>query len=447
MEMHISLLLELEKRLRRADSPAQLYYTIVNQTHYCLPYTQSVLLTDCPLHHVQVTAASDIPVIDYTSPFIQWIESLSKAVIPEQTDVKVREIRKNAVTEKLSESWCEMSPDYLLWIPLRDVSERNRTPAHLLLFRDTPWTESEKIVAEHLSDSMGHALLALHRPGFLTSLLARVKMRKVVGLTALVLFALLWLPVRLTTLAPVEVIAKEPFVVSAPINGVIRAVVVEPNAVVEPGRLLVEFEDAELKSKFEVAEQTLNVALAELKTIEQSGFMDPALKSQMAELEARVKLRTAERNFAAEKLAKTSLRAKGHGVAVLEDPNIWKGRPVDVGERILLLASPDQLELEILLPVKDSIALKDAAEVRLFFDYEPLNVWKGTVRHASYSPTLTPEDQMAYRLIAELNPEESSKSLPRIGMQGTAKLYGEQVSLFFLLFRRPITAVRQWLGW
>jgi hypothetical protein len=31
-------------------------------------------------------------------------------------------------------------------------------------------------------------------------------------------------------------------------------------------------------------------------------------------------------------------------------------------------------------------------------------------------------------------------------LQGTAKMYGERVSVFFYLFRRPISYVRQLLG-
>ena len=38
-------------------------------------------------------------------------------------------------------------------------------------------------------------------------------------------------------------------------------------------------------------------------------------------------------------------------------------------------------------------------------------------------------------------------AIPRIGLRGTAKVYGEKVSLFYYLFRRPITYLRQHLGW
>ena len=36
--------------------------------------------------------------------------------------------------------------------------------------------------------------------------------------------------------------------------------------------------------------------------------------------------------------------------------------------------------------------------------------------------------------------------LPRIGLRGTAKVYGSKVSLFYYLFRKPITFMRQLIG-
>ena len=49
----------------------------------------------------------------------------------------------------------------------------------------------------------------------------------------------------------------------------------------------------------------------------------------------------------------------------------------------------------------------------------------------------------AYRVTAELIDNDVP---PRIGLRGTAKIFGEEVKLFFFLFRKPIIFVRQTLG-
>ena len=50
---------------------------------------------------------------------------------------------------------------------------------------------------------------------------------------------------------------------------------------------------------------------------------------------------------------------------------------------------------------------------------------------------------MAYRVTAQL---VDTNNTPRIGLRGTAKIFGEEVRLFFYLFRKPVIFVRQTLG-
>ena len=42
---------------------------------------------------------------------------------------------------------------------------------------------------------------------------------------------------------------------------------------------------------------------------------------------------------------------------------------------------------------------------------------------------------------------DAQDAAPRIGLRGTARIYGGDTTLFYYLLRRPITAARQWLGW
>ncbi|MBQ0783348.1 MAG: HlyD family efflux transporter periplasmic adaptor subunit, partial [Amphritea sp.] len=304
--------------------------------------------------------------------------------------------------------------------------------------------EAESGIGIHIGNSAGHALFALRRQQSLfRGILPQLLKRKVlfVSLAVLVLF----IPVRLSTLAPVEVIPKDPYVVAAPLDGVVEAVTVHPNQVIKKGDLLAHIETNTLESEEAITHQELLVAQAELKTVQQSGFMDPRHKARFAELESQVKLRMIQWQYAQERLSRAEILSDISGVAVLGDPSEWKGRPVKVGERIFLVADPAQVEFEVMLPVKDSIALRPAADVRVFLDNDPLRAWSSRLKHATYEPRPTPDQQVAYRLVVSLLPHEDAP--PRIGLRGTAKIYGERVSLFFYLFRRPITSVRQWLGW
>ncbi len=42
---------------------------------------------------------------------------------------------------------------------------------------------------------------------------------------------------------------------------------------------------------------------------------------------------------------------------------------------------------------------------------------------------------------------DASDSLPRIGLKGVARVYGERSMLGYLLIRKPLRALRRTLGW
>ncbi|MDX1353582.1 MAG: HlyD family secretion protein, partial [Thiomicrorhabdus sp.] len=186
---------------------------------------------------------------------------------------------------------------------------------------------------------------------------------------------------------------------------------------------------------------------AELTTAQRGGFLNKNDKSKLAELQANVDLKATEMAYAKELLQKTQLTAPDAGIVIMNDPKEWEGRPVQIGEKILSIANPKRFELEVQLPVKDFIVLNHKTPVRLFLDSDPLNPLDVNILYMTYMPEVTPQGILAYKLVARFHNDETSLKSVRIGMRGTAKLYGESVTLFYYLFRRPITSVRQWLGW
>ena len=95
-----------------------------------------------------------------------------------------------------------------------------------------------------------------------------------------------------------------------------------------------------------------------------------------------------------------------------------------------------------MMPVKDSITIKEGARVKVFLDIDPMNAIEGKVERFLYEPEKKSEDILAFKVLAFID----DKKLPRIGLRGSAKIYGEDVKLFFYLFRKPITTVRQFIG-
>lgn len=255
----------------------------------------------------------------------------------------------------------------------------------------------------------------------------------------------MFIPVRLSVLAPAEIIPRTPSLVTSPMAGAVKEVLVDPGDYVNKGQLVATLDKTEFNGLYNVAVRELDKAKTELRTVIQAGYVDRKRKSDIAELESQVALKEVERDYAYKRLQQTDLRAQQDGVVILNDPDQWQGRPVVVGERILSIANPEQIQLEVWLPVKDAISLEKGGEVELYLDIDPLNPMLFKVAYASFSAQLTPDQTVSYRVVAE--PAHQKIDPPRIGLRGSAKLYGQQVSLAYYLLRRPITFIRQMLGW
>ena len=131
------------------------------------------------------------------------------------------------------------------------------------------------------------------------------------------------------------------------------------------------------------------------------------------------------------------------GIAIFSDSEDWRGRPVQPGERIMTVANPARIGVTVYVPPQDAVQLSVGGEVTLFLDTAPLSPLKATIVQTSYETTVMPDNSLAYVVKAAL---PISEGFPRIGLRGTAKVYGEKVSLGYYLLRKPIIFLRKSLG-
>jgi multidrug efflux pump subunit AcrA (membrane-fusion protein) len=225
---------------------------------------------------------------------------------------------------------------------------------------------------------------------------------------------------------------------------VVEGILVLPNQVVKTGEPLAQLDRRELESRLENARQTLAAAEAQLRQTRQQALFDERAKAALAELTSHRDQARADTDYLQENLQRTLILAPRDGVAIFDDPSDWIGRPVALGERIMQVADPHDTRLEIQLPVGDAIALQPDAEVRLFLNSQPGSPLLATLERHAYRASAGADGSMAYRLQAQFS--EADPRL-RVGLKGTAKLYGESTLLFNYLLRRPLAALRVYLGW
>lgn len=438
-----SAFLQLERSARHAETVQALDFIVANETRRLVAYRQAAVLEPRPGRRWRLTAVSGVSTLDRDAAYVRWLERVAAALgtgAETAAGARPRPVTAADLPPALARDWGDWAAPQVLWMPL--VAPDGTSVGVLWLARDKPFDAAETVLLERLADAFAHARRALigrrRRPG------SRRRWGRVATLIlAASALAAMAVPVRQSALAPAEVVAADPLVVTAPIDGVVAAMAVAPNQRVEAGDLLVRFDDTEVRSARDVAERTLGVAEAEWRRATQGAFADARSAAQIAVLEARRDLRAAELAYAEARLARVEIRAPRAGVAIYADPDDWVGRPVATGERILTLADPDAARLRIDLAVADAIELESGAPVDLFLDAAPLRPVEARVGSAAYEAEPTPAGVLAYRVEADFVP---AATVPRIGLRGTAKIHGDRVPLGYYLFRRPIAWVRQATG-
>lgn len=439
-EAGLLALLKLEAEARKCVDTSELALLIVNQTRRLVQARQMFVLAR-QRGDMRLVGVTALPVIDRTAPLTQTIESIAAHLESAGQSGKTCEFRIAAYATAGDETAASYPLQDAVWVPF--TGRGGDVFGGVILTRELPWQEREIVIATRLAGTFAHAWQAL-APVQLLSPSSLLPGRRATLVMAAALAVLGFVPVSLTTLAPVEIVPRDPFVVAAPIDGVVENVPVEANSSVEPGTLLVKFESTMLGNKLEVAEREVQVAAARLKTTTQLAFADESGRHELAVARADLQLKIAERDFARDLLSKTEIRAPRAGLAVLGDKKELIGRPMSVGQRILEIADPRQVEARIEVPVADAIILKPGARAKLLLDANPLGSIEAKVTSTSYQARLSDAQVLSFRITAAL--ENSGAASPRLGARGTAQIYGERVPLGFYLLRRPFAKIRQWTG-
>lgn len=439
-----STLLQLEKQARHAETSAELSFIIVNETLRLLNYRQAILWEKGPTGRIRIEAVSGTDRPDLNSPFMVYMRDLLNHLIRQSDRDEIHILQEKDLKEKYRNGWQEWSVGMALWCPL--ITSRGEMPAGLLFARRTAYDKGEIALLERLADAYAHAWQALkYRKRAWRIICPKTGWQKRgMQLLLLAVFVLsMGLPVRLSVLAPAEIVPFGFFIVSSPMNGVIQQFYVQPNQEVKTGQPLFRLEDTAIRNEYEVSEKALAVARAEYKRAAQKAFTDKESRANLLLLKAQIEQKTAQTNYMAEMLARSEIVAPHSGIALFEDIYDQIGKPVVTGEKVLIIADPAQVEAEIRLPVSDAIHLDTGADVLIFLNIEPERPLPAQLRQSSYEAHPTSDGILAFRLKSSLTDKGRT---PRIGLRGTAKIYGKKVTLFYYLMRRPLAALRQYLG-
>lgn len=434
-------LLKIQSEIREVQTTAEMSYLVVNAPRQLLR-AQQIIFTECSSQHQHcVRAVSSVTQVDRSSPMVLWFEGIVAALDRKFGLSEPRQFEAGAFPVGLDSVASSYPLRYLLWVPW--IDRNGQVVAGTLLARTAPWTSAELGVAEQLAAIFAHAWAGFAKSPWQIIGKSRVSRRTIV-LAALLAAALLSVPVSMSALAPVEVAPRDAMIVTSGVEGVVKSVLVEPNQAVKKDQVLLRMVDTTLKNRFEIAEREVVVAETKYKKAAQTAFVDARGRHELGLAQAELGLKISERDYAGELLTRTEIKAEREGVAFFGDTKDLIGRPVAVGEKLMEIASPAHVEFRIDLGVADAIVLRDSARVKIFLDSDPLNPIEARLVRAGYQARVRENQQLAFRLVAEAPPLKATTL--RLGVRGTAQIYSDTVPWGFYLFRRPITAARQWLG-
>jgi hypothetical protein len=430
-------LLQLGQRVRAATSVEALGFVAVNETRLVLNYRQAALWLDGDAR--RVAAISGVPAPDSSAPYVQWLTRLFRALAPVTTP---RVVDVPELPALLAEEWGSWLPAHAMLLPLPHSG--GGPQGVLLLARERPWQSEELALAGELGALFGHGLFALRpRERWWRKSLTRLRQRKLWWRVALGILVVCAIPVRLSALAPAEVTPVDPFVVRSPLDGVIDTLGVKPNQRVSAGELLFDLDATTLRSRYASARKAYETAREEYQQSAQQAVTDDKSRLEMAVRLGDLKQKQVDMDYAADQLARVQVKAERAGVAVFSDVNDWTGKAVTVGEKVLVIADPGKVELTGYLPVGDQIALRQGADVTFYPKASPFSSYHATVDSVAYRAAPTDQGVLAYRVRAHF---DAGADVPRLGLMGSARMYGHRVPLIYMLLRRPLATLRQWLG-
>lgn len=226
--------------------------------------------------------------------------------------------------------------------------------------------------------------------------------------------------------------------VSAPFSGPLEQALVKPGDEILEGQLLARMDGREIR--WELAGTRANLHRA---SRERAGYV-AAHDSGQAEVarldEDRFRIRTALLEHREQNL---EIRSPIAGVIVSGNWEDAIGMPIETGKTLFEVAPLDAMVVELAIAEDDFAHVRVGMPVRMNIDAYPFQTFHASIDRIHPRTELN-DDRNVFIAEARLVNHDSRL---RPGMKGSASITSDRQSLGWILLRRPVAALLQWLGW
>lgn len=413
-----------------------LIFTMLNDTIQILPYSQAVLWKINKNKIDLVGVSGQVGVNPKAIIAKKWGK-----VIEDMPDRGVAHVIPKAIIDKERPEIPYLKgieSASILWLP---IYVKGELKAGLWLERWTgkQWMDDEIELLKFLMKSYG---AAWDKFSFNFDIKKILTKPAVLGTLALLFFSL-FIRVPLRVVAPCEIVPKNPYAITAPLLGVIKEVNVLGGQQVKKGDLLFQYDKKVPLQDLQIAQKNVMIAEAELSTAMSQAFKDKKALSETATLENKLRKEMIGLELAKYNASFLDFRAPVEGIVMIDNPDEWRGNPVKIGEKIMMIALTDQIMVKIWIPEADNIVLDEKQPIKIFLNVDPNTSYLARLLRVSTSTQMSEKQVSSFIAEAELLERTSDIKL---GLKGSAILYGENVSIFYWIIRKPWSATRNYLG-
>lgn len=428
---------ELTVHAVSAKSKDSLIFIVLNETAKVIPYDRA-MLWDLRSEKPVLLGVSGHAHVKGDTDVAKSVQELIKDIPnPDQVQLVSSETLQTKGAD-FTRWQHEGTKSAVLWVPII-VEGKLQLGLWVERWNDRAWADQEFKLFAHISRGFAAAFsrflpkIPLHP----TSQLAL----KIFGAT--VLLILLFLPVPLRIVAPCEVVAKDPYLVTAPLNGIIEEVTVTPGQEVVVDELLFKYDKRVPLQELKVAEKQVEIAKSQLNRVMTKGYDDPESLNETVIWQLQLDRDQVKLDLAKYQASRLDVVAQVPGIIALDDPDQWRGRPVQVGERVMMIVDPSMTKVKIWISESDNIAYLPDEPINIFLNIDPASTYTAQIRYVSDYSLLTETGVTSF--VAEADWVDAPEDV-KIGLKGSAVLFGQYVPLSYWVLRKPWMAFRRMVG-
>jgi len=392
--------LNLEKESRAAQDLRELSFIACNLTKKIVPFNQAILWrnTKTGIHIYSISAIANI---NRKSPYIHWLESKLLPWLNKQKPQYIYRVKD--APEYLRKEWVDSVAGNVISYPFNSIDDK-RALAGIVFIVSAPWLDNQKTVAEELFHHYQHCWQRLEQKEKKTRINKLWFNRKKTQIKLALAFSILlifFIPVEQTIITQAEVSPRDPILITSSIEGIINQIYVKPNQKVTKGQILFSLDKITLKNNVKQARKEASVAREKFRQAYQHAYNNPDSKSELAVLKSEVEKADNELEYRKRVLNRGDIRALQSGIIIFSAPKYWLGKPIKIGEQVMLLANVGQKQLDSDIPQNDMITINKGNKVKFYPNIDPLNPLDATVTYASYVANSTKDGELTYYVACE----------------------------------------------